>query len=117
VDWERAGAAHPYLDVATVSNFLSLPAEAGLRLLEMQENAPVVGENRSAFATLRDYARVVYGAVFLSLVEDLEAVQLASRAETPTLPECFRLLSTGELTLSDGRGRALIGAAFFKQCG
>jgi hypothetical protein len=117
VDWERAGAAHPYLDVATVSNFLSLPAEAGLRLLEMQENTPMVGENRSAFATLRDYARVVYGAVFLSLVEDLESVQLAKRAETPTLPECFRLLSTGELTLSDGRGRALIGAAFFKQCG
>ncbi|MCU1330421.1 MAG: aminoglycoside phosphotransferase [Bryobacterales bacterium] len=117
VDWERAGGAHPYLDVATVSNFLSLPAEAGLRLLEMQEKAPVVGENRTVFATLRDYASVVYGAVFLSLVEDLDAVELSSREQTPTLPECFRMLSTRELALSDGRARALIAAAFFKQCG
>ena len=36
-DWERAGLSHPYADLATLENFLSLPDDAALALLAAQE--------------------------------------------------------------------------------
>ncbi len=116
VDWERAGLAHPYLDLATICNFLSMPDEAALRLLEQQEQTPIEKGQRQLFAVLRDVSRVVYGAVFFRLVNDLESVQFASREDTLTVRECFAMLSRGELDLGESRGRALMGAAFLKQC-
>jgi aminoglycoside phosphotransferase (APT) family kinase protein len=116
VDWERAGLAHPYLDVATICIFLTLPDEAALGLLEQQEQTQINGNQRLLFAAFRDFCRVVYGAVSFRLINDLSSVEFASREETLTLGECFAMLSTGKLELSESRGRALIGAALLKQC-
>ena len=116
VDWERAGLAHPYLDMATICNFLTMPDEAALNLLEQQEQAKIEENQKLLFTALRHLCRVVYGAVFFRLVSDLGSVQIASREETPSLAECFAMLSTGKLALREPQGRALIGAAFLKQC-
>jgi hypothetical protein len=116
VDWERAGLAHPYLDLATICIFLTLPDEAALGLLERQEQTPINGSHKLLFAAFRDLCRVVYGAVFFRLINDLSSVEFASREDTLTLGECFAMLSTGKLELSEPRGRALIGAALLKQC-
>jgi aminoglycoside phosphotransferase (APT) family kinase protein len=116
VDWERAGPAHPYLDIAIISNFLSLPEAAALGLLERQQQAPIDESQKLLFAAMRDLCRIVYGAVFFRLVKDLTSVDFASREATLTLGECFAMLSTGKLALHEPRGRALIGAALLKQC-
>ena len=116
VDWERAGLAHPYLDLATISNFLSMPDQAASGVLAQQERVPIEGEQQLLFTAFRDLCRVVYGAVFFRLVHDLYSVPIASREDTPTLGECFAMLSTGELDLGAPQGRALVGAALLKQC-
>jgi hypothetical protein len=99
VDWERAGLAHPYLDLATICNFLTMPDEAALSMLEQQEQAPIEGRQKLLFAAFRDLCRVVYGAPFFRLVSDLGSVQFASREDTLTLGEGFAMLSTGKLEL------------------
>lgn len=43
VDWERGGLAHPYLDLATICNFLSLPDDLASSLLERQEQHAIQG--------------------------------------------------------------------------
>ena len=114
VDWERAGLAHPYIDLATICNFLSLPDDIALSLLEQQEQQPIDEAKRRVFAAMRDLCRVAYGAVFFRRVPDF--MPFASRADTPTLRECFAMLTTGKLQLGEPQGASLIGAAFLKQC-
>ena len=116
VDWERAGPTHPYLDLATICIFLTLSDEVALGLLERQEQTAISGSQKLLFAALRDLCRVVYGAVFFRLVNDLSSVEFASREDTLTVGECFAMLSTGKLELSEPRGRGLLGAALLKQC-
>jgi thiamine kinase-like enzyme len=116
VDWERAGHAHPYLDLATFCNFLSMPDAPALSMLEQQEQAPIKDTEKHLFAVVRDLCRVVYGAVFLRGIGDLGSVQFADREDTPTLSECFGMLSAGKLEMGEPQGRALLGAAFLKQC-
>jgi len=92
---------HPYLDLATICNFLSLPDEAALSMLEQQEQSPIEGRQKLLFAALRDLCRVVYGAVFLRPPADLGSVEFASREDTLMLGECFAMLSTGKLALGE----------------
>jgi len=116
VDWERAGLAHPYLDLATICNFLSMPDQEALSMLEQQEQAPIEEAQKFLFAALRNLCRVVYGTVFFRLVSDLASIELPNREDTPTLRECFEMLLAGKLNLGEPQGRALVGAAFLKQC-
>ena len=116
LDWERASRAHPYLDMATICNFLSFPDEVALSILERQEQTPIEVRQSLLFRAIRDLCRVVYGAVFLRLIDDLGAVQFGSREDTPTLGACFAMLSTGKLNLGSPQGRGLVGAALLKQC-
>ena len=116
VDWERAGLAHPYLDLATICNFLSIPERPALGLLEQQEQTTIEEKQKLLFAALRDFCRAVYGAVFFRQIDDLRSVQFMSKEETPSLQECFMMLSTGNLDLREPPDRALLGAAFLKQC-
>ena len=116
IDWEAAGLAHPYLDLAILANFLVLPDEPALGLLSAQERAPIDGDARSVFAALRDLARIIYGSIFLGLVPDLTQVAIPSRQEAPVLTQCYAMLAAGTLVMSEPRGQALMGAALLKQC-
>lgn len=116
IDWEMAGLAHPYLDLAILANFLMLPEAAALGLLAGQQRAPIDTREQGKFAALRDLARIVYGGIFFRLIPDLLAVPPVSREQAPTLARCYELMARGELVLSEPRGQALVGAALLKQC-
>lgn len=114
VDWEGAGAAHPYLDLAALANFFSLPDAAAESLLALQEGE-LAAPQIARFRGLRDLARLIYGNLFLSGVPDLAAVRFASREATPGLSACFASMARGELSLGEPAGGAAIGAAFLSQ--
>ena len=115
VDWEGAGLAHPYLDLATISNFLSLPRDAALGLLSKQEGGTLGDAEAELFDAVRDFARITYGAVFFRLVPDLTKIAFAGRETTPTLGACFALVAAGKLRLDGAEGQASIGAALLSQ--
>jgi aminoglycoside phosphotransferase (APT) family kinase protein len=115
LDWERAGLLHPYSDLATLTNFMNLPEDAALALLEAQEETTIAEEGRRMFRAARERSRVVYGAVFLSLVPDLTQFPLASREATATLAQCYQRMAAGTLSPSTAEWQALIGVALLRQ--
>jgi thiamine kinase-like enzyme len=115
VDWDRAGLSHPYLDLASIANFLSLSDETATALLKLQEQSNIDGSQQEVFKACRDLARIVYGSVFLSLIPDLSLVTFTAQAEAATLSQCFSRVVNGELSFASIEGQALIGAAFLKQ--
>jgi aminoglycoside phosphotransferase (APT) family kinase protein len=115
LDWERAGLLHPYSDLATLSNFMNLPEDAALALLEAQEGTAIGEEEQRMFRAARERGRIIYGAVFLSLVPDLTQFPLASREATPTLTQCYQRMAAGTLSPSTAEGQAVIGAALLRQ--
>ena len=115
LDWERAGLLHPYSDLATLSNFMNLPEDGALALLEAQEGTAIGEEQQRMFRAARERSRIVYGAVFLSLVPDLTQFPLASREATPTLAQCYQRMAAGALSPSTAEGQALIGAGLLRQ--
>lgn len=116
IDWDGAGLGHPYLDVATVANFLSLPDETATNVLAMQEQSELDATQLQTFKDCRDLSRIAFGGVFLRLIPDLTQVTFPSRHATPTLSQCFARMVAGDLSIANIEGQALIGAAFFKQC-
>jgi aminoglycoside phosphotransferase (APT) family kinase protein len=115
VDWESAGLEHPYLDLATFSNFSSLSDDDAISLLALQELSEIHAEQHSTFISLRNLSRVLYGAAFLSMIPDLAEIDFMPRDATPTLPECYIRLDRGELDPKIAPGQALIGAALLRQ--
>ena len=98
VDWERAALTHPYLDLATFSNFINLSDVEALDRLALQERATITEDDGKNFLlVLRSFSYAVYGAVFLGLVSDLAQIEFESRDATPTLSECYRRMGKGEL--------------------
>lgn len=115
VDWDRASNNHPFLDLAIIANFLSLPEQVGVGCLQGLLGAVPSASDCVMFAAVRNLACIVYGAVFLGLVPDLTAVQFVDPAQTKTLFECFALTTSGAVSMASPEGAAMIGAAFFKQ--
>ena len=115
VDWEQATMNHPYMDLATFSNFLSLPEEATLAITGAIENVSADGLTAHHLETLKimkNYSRLAYGCVFLSMVDDLRNVDTNSQV---SLSECFAQFAAGKLSLTSDSGRAAIGIAFLRQ--
>lgn len=115
VDWERAGPAHPYLDLATLATFMDLPDDSALGLVGAQEGAPLTESQQRVFHGVRAMARLIYGAIFLQMVPDLRDMDITNRAEVPSLGACFQRVAAGELALQSARGQALVGAAILAQ--
>jgi aminoglycoside phosphotransferase (APT) family kinase protein len=115
VDWESAALAHPYLDLATFATFATFSDDEAIDLLAIQEGSAINSEQRTTFVSLRNLARVLYGAVLFSLIPDLAEIDFKSRDETPTLPECYVRFANGELDPRTSVGKALLGAAILRQ--
>lgn len=116
LDWDIAGLAHPYMDLAAIANFMNLADADALGLLAAQERATIDDTQRQVFLAMRDLSRITYGAVFMRLIPDLTAMAFASRADTPTLKDCYAALAAGSLSPAAASGQAMLGAAMFKQC-
>lgn len=115
VDWERAALSHPYMDLAIFSIFAILSDDDALALLALQEDAVLAPGRQQMFLLLRNYARAIYGAVFLRLIPDLTAITFRDRDETPDLAECYGLMGRGALDPRMPAGQALLGAAMLRQ--
>jgi Ser/Thr protein kinase RdoA (MazF antagonist) len=115
VDWENAALAHPYLDLATFATFARFSDDEAIELLAIQEGSAINSWERTTFVSLRNLARVLYGAVLFSFIPDLAEIDFKSREETPTLPECYVRLAAGELDLKTPVGQASLGAAILRE--
>jgi aminoglycoside phosphotransferase (APT) family kinase protein len=110
VDWEVAGLAHPFYDLATLALFLRLEDAAAHALLAMQEQRAIDDADRTTFAALRRLAALLCGLVFASMVPDLSVLP----EKAPTLLEFYGELRAGKLDLQDARGRGAFAAALLR---
>lgn len=114
VDWEKAGANHPYLDMAVISNFLSLPNSTSLELFE-SNGLLLKAEDREIFRTLRRFADLVYGLIFFALIPDLTQIPWEDPDFALGLRDCFARLNAGPRSLQEPAGKAMLGTAFLRQ--
>lgn len=115
VDWDMADLSHPYLDLASIANFLSFSNDTAIALLGLQEQSKISDQQAITFNACRNFARITYGCVFLELVPKLDEIQFDSLERTPTLMECFGRIMKGEIQMSSPSTQALIASALFKQ--
>jgi len=110
VDWEVAGLAHPFYDLAALAMFLQLNGPTTQALLAAHEQRSIDDRDRASFSALRQLVALLCGSVFLSLVPDLRALPKSS----PSLAEFYAELQAGKLDLQDTRGRGAFGLALLK---
>jgi len=111
IDWEAAGLAHPYYDLATLALFLRVEDDVALQLVARHDGAAPDARSLASFRALQRLAGVLCGLTFLSLVDDLNVSQAPTLQDAPTLGECFAGLQTGQLDLQSPNGRASFGLA------
>ena len=114
VDWEASGAAHPYYDLATISMFLSLSDDVALALLAAQERAPISVDQAETFRALRRLTNIFYGAVFISLVSEIESAMPARAEDAPTIPQLYAMLGSGAINLRSPQGQIAFGSALLR---
>jgi aminoglycoside phosphotransferase (APT) family kinase protein len=110
VDWEVAGLAHPFHDLATLAMFLQLGDAAARGLLALLEQRPIDDGAWATFAALRRLVALLCGLVFASMVPDLRLLP----ASAPTLAAFYTELRAGTLDLQDPRGRAAFALALLQ---
>jgi len=110
VDWEVAGLAHPFYDLAVLAMFLQLDDAAANGLLAQQEQRPLVDGEAATLAALRRLAALFCGLTFVGLVPDLSLLP----ASAPTLTECYAGLRAGKLDLQDARGQGAFALALLQ---
>lgn len=110
VDWEVAGLAHPYYDLAAMAMFLRLEDAAALGLLAQQEGRELDAGERASFAALRRLAAVLCGLTLVRLVPDLAALP----EPAPTLVEFYGELRAGRVDLEAPRGRGAFALALLR---
>lgn len=118
LDWNTVAANDPYYDLATVSVFLRMDADACRRLL-----AAYFGTTAERYAELPErflYARrVAAGLAGIALlhVAGLRGYRGASEialADAPTLVDVYTALRTGTLSMSTGEGQWRLGMALHR---
>jgi aminoglycoside phosphotransferase (APT) family kinase protein len=115
VDWEVTGLGHPYYDLASLALFLRLDDHVALDLLARHDEAPLNEQSRSSFLALRQLAGLLYGLTFLSLSDDLSVRTAPTRADAPSLLDCYAAMRSGELDLQSERGRVSMGLALLAE--
>jgi len=115
VDWEQSGLTHPYYDIAALSTMLIMDESTGLRLLTVQEGAPLSPDQVATFVALRRVAMVFYGTIFSSLASDLSTHVPSTIDEVPGMSAFYARLGSGALSLRTPHGQALFGAVLLKR--
>jgi aminoglycoside phosphotransferase (APT) family kinase protein len=110
VDWEVAGLAHPFYDLAVLAMFLQLDDATAHGLLAHYEQRPIVDDARATLAALRRLAALLCGLTLMSLVPELGLLPTSA----PTLAELYAQLRSGALDLQDPRGRAAFALALLQ---
>lgn len=111
VDWDTAGLADRWLDLATVVNMFLLPAERERWILERYiARTGVAMPSPERFVDARRLAYVGYGFAFLGLVRTPPTTLPLGDA---SLAPCYRALREGRLSLETDPGRLQFAHACF----
>ena len=109
VDWDLAGLAHPFHDLAALAMCLQLDEDAAAGLLASQEQRAIDERERATFAALRRLAALECGLTLLGQLADLAVLP----AE-PTLATFYAELRAGTVHLQDERGRGELALALLR---
>jgi len=115
VDWEVAGLNHPHYDLAVFAMFLRLDDDSAFGLAARLDGAPFDEPARARFKVLRQLAAALCGLTFLRLVDDLTVRPSPSRADAPSLGDCYAAMRTGQFDLRAARDRASFGLALLAE--
>ncbi len=114
VDWDAAGLAHPFYDLAVFAMFLNLEPDPAHGLLALQQGSRPSEAEQASFAQLRTLAALLTGCLFLRQVADLSVLQAPTRSDAPTLGQCRAGMRSGALDLNTPRGRVAFGLALLR---
>ncbi len=111
VDWDTAGPANRWLDLATVVNMLLLSDERTIWVLERYATRCGIDlPSTDEFDDARRLVYVAYGLAFLELVREPPARLPLGEA---SLSDCFGALHQGRLDLDSDAGRYQLAHAYF----
>lgn len=111
VDWEVAGLGHPHYDLASLALFLRLDDQESFELAALHDGAPLSEQARQTFVALRRLVGVLAGLTFLGMVDDLDVRPCPTRADAPSLGDCYAAFRSGQHPMHSPYGTASMGLA------
>ena len=115
VDWEVAGLNHPHYDLAVFAMFLRLDEDSAFGLAAHHDGAALDERGRDTFRVLRRLAAALCGLTFLRLVDDLTVRPSPTRADAPSLGDCYAAMRAGQFDLRVPRDRASFALALLAE--
>ncbi len=117
LDWDSAGANHPFNDLAAVAVFLRMDDAACAQLVAAHDQAPVAASLPASFVYLRRAIAALCGAMFLRIARAAghagargdETVALA-----PTLADVYAGMRAGTLSARTPDGQWAFGQALLE---
>jgi aminoglycoside phosphotransferase (APT) family kinase protein len=116
LDWDTAGKNDPFYDLATISVFLRMDADACRALLAAHDGAPVT-TLPERFRYCQRLASAFCGAMFLHLAQRAGHAGADGRetlASTPSLPEFYQGVRSGAVSIASPEGQWGFGLALVK---
>lgn len=117
LDWNTAGAMHPFFDLAAISVFLRMDEGTCRRLLAAYDGKPVASLP-ARFVYCRRLAAVLCGTMFLSLARQSGHAG-ATGGETlesaPSLSDFYQRMRAGALSIATADGQWVFGLALLKE--
>ncbi|MDB4875303.1 MAG: hypothetical protein JWM41_1749 [Gemmatimonadetes bacterium] len=117
LDWDTAGANHPWYDLAAISVFLRMDEGTCQRLLSAYEGSPVE-TLPPLFAYDRRLVAVLCGAAFLGVAQQFGhtgATGSETLAETLSLRDFYQQLRAGALSVGTAEGQWSFGLSLIKE--
>src|SRR3569623_89565 len=115
VDWEMAGLNHPHYDLAVFAMFLRLDEDSAFGLAARHDGAPLDPPAGATFRSLRRLAAALCGLTFLRLVDALTVRPSPTRADAPSLGDCYAAMRAGQFDLRVPRDRASFALALLAE--
>jgi aminoglycoside phosphotransferase (APT) family kinase protein len=124
LDWQTAGPAHPFFDLAAISVFLRMTEATCQKLLAAHDDAPATAHDAPAaalparFSYSRRLAAIACGTIFLHLARQLGhpgATGAETPDATPSLGDLYARLQTGSLSVASADGQWAFGLALLKE--
>jgi len=111
IDWDTAGRGDRWVDLASLTTMLLLPAERTAWMLERYCSASgAEAPSVEVFSAARRLVAIGYGCAFLALVDRPPKMDGSPKL---SLAACYRALQEGRLSMEDDAGRWQLAAAYF----
>lgn len=115
IDWETAGANHPFMDIATFCIFMNIPRSRLGGILESYQTK-VEKDDMKCLEHFIRLAYLAYGTFFCassSLAKDVTF--LPKLPDAPDMDLCFQMLQRGEIDLANPKDQILFGFSMIRK--